>query len=194
MPKRVRVERTRGGGKYTERWLPVVGYEGLYEVSDLGRVKSMSRKVKHPYGTRSIKERLLNPTIANNGYPSVSLCRNNKSEFRTVHGLVLTAFDRKRHPKEDARHLDGNRINCTLANLKWGTREENAEDTLVHGRRVRGETSPLSKLTTDQVLVIRDLLNAKVKQRVIAAKYGLTQQGISDIKNRRAWAWLEKHE
>lgn len=78
----------------TERWRPVVGWEGLYSVSSHGRVKSHARTVRHPgKGTQTVAERILTPFGGDaRGYPVVRLFRDGTSQKRSVRGLVLEAF------------------------------------------------------------------------------------------------------
>ena len=111
-----------------ERWLPVVGFEDLYEVSNFGRVKSLGR----PYcnGVRSFPPRILRPGPSNYGHLSVVLGRGNTW---MVHTLVLTAFIGPRPPGAEGCHNDGNPANNHLDNLRWDTRSNNIRDGVRHG-------------------------------------------------------------
>src|SRR4051812_26170742 len=106
---------------HEERWAPVPGLDGGYEVSDLGRVRSWMRTGRRPVNrppTRLAEPRLLGMHYeALGGYFVVNLSR----KPYLVHHLVLTAFDRPRPEGQEGRHLDGNRHNNALANLAWGT-------------------------------------------------------------------------
>lgn len=109
-----------------ERWLPVVGWEGLYEVSSAGRVWSVRGR------------RLLRPSINGYGYPEVALCWNSKSpegiQLNTpVHRIEAAAFLGKRPGTMGVRHLDGDCTNNALENLKYGTQRENMDDAIEHG-------------------------------------------------------------
>lgn len=111
----------------SEVWRSVVAYEGLYEVSDQGRVRSLPRA-----GTRGI---VLSPDIPKRGgYPSVRLSRDGRKVHRAVHSLVITAFVGPRPPGLECRHGNGDPTDNRLANLTWGTSTENAYDTVSHGR------------------------------------------------------------
>lgn len=114
-----------------ENWLPVVGYEGYYEVSDLGSVRSLPRILTDG---RTFKGRVLKPQTLNFGHQSVTLSRGNVARRHLVHRLLLTAFDRQPEPHEDARHLNGVPADNRLINLAWGTRGENCRDTVKHGK------------------------------------------------------------
>lgn len=113
-----------------ERWLPVVGYEGLYEVSDLGRVKSLGRQVTR----RRIKERMLKQPPDRSGYPHVNLWKDGKPESHYVHHLVLAAHVGPCPDGMERRHLDGDPGNSALSNLAYGTSSENNLDQVRHGR------------------------------------------------------------
>ncbi|WP_211339176.1 NUMOD4 motif-containing HNH endonuclease [Salana multivorans] len=125
-----------------ETWLPVVGYEGLYEVSDRGRVRSLDRLSAAGAPQRG---RVLRPSIAKGGYPMVSLYRDRGRSTRTVHRLVLLAFVGPEPEGAEACHRDGNPTNNALPNLYWGTHSENMHDAVRHGRnrQARRTTCPL---------------------------------------------------
>lgn len=110
----------------TEQWLPVVGYEGLYEVSDQGRVATTRRK-----GTAGGQKK---PQRAKaGGYWIVSLCRDGQQQTYTIHSLVMTAFVGPRPDGMEVRHLDGDSTNSALGNLAYGAPSENALDRVRHG-------------------------------------------------------------
>jgi len=120
----------------TERWLPVVGFEGFYEVSNAGRVRSLERTVTWRNGaTRTYPSKLLRCTPDSVGYPRVTLGLgvDRKRYFRRVHRMVLTAFMGPNPPDmPDVLHGDGNKMNNTLSNLRWGTPLQNADDARRH--------------------------------------------------------------
>lgn len=105
-----------------------------------------------------------------------------------AHRFVCAAFNgTPPSAKHDAAHSCGNKRCVNGRHLRWATRTENEADKLGHGRRLRGESHSLAKLTEGQVLAIRSTQGV---QRQIAAKYGVTQQTVSDIKRGRRWGWL----
>lgn len=113
----------------SETWKPVVGYEGIYEVSDLGRVRSLDRIDAGGQKRRGV---VLQPKVTPKGYHDVTLA-NGPRETRRVHRLVLTAFVSPPPPGLQARHLDGDPASNALPNLKWGTAVENNRDRVLHG-------------------------------------------------------------
>src|ERR1022692_1435720 len=109
----------------TERWLPVVGYEGLYDVSDLGRVRSLPR--------RNCRGTVLRPTLTKLGYLRVEPCADGSGRKVMVHVLVAAAFHGPCPPGLEVRHLDGNSQNNAASNLAYGTASENCLDMVQHG-------------------------------------------------------------
>lgn len=116
------------------RWVP--NYEGVYEVSNIGRVRSVDRTVAY-YNWRacakinhSVKGRILRPGKASSGYYTVALGRGNS---RTVHSLVAEAFLGPKPDGHEVLHIDGSRTNNCVANLRYGTRSENMLDAVKHG-------------------------------------------------------------
>jgi hypothetical protein len=120
-----------------ERWLPVVGYEGMYEVSNHGRVRSVARivssKITYRNFNQSLKGTLLNPVQTNN-YQRVCLFRNASGKHCYVHRLVLEAFVGPCPPGMQALHWDDDRQNNRVSNLRWGTPSENASDSIRNGK------------------------------------------------------------
>ena len=115
-----------------ERWLDVVGFEGRYQVSDWGRVKSVIRSAKADY-----KDLILSPAKGRYGHLTVIL-RGVKNKTGHVHRLVLEAFIGPCPPGMECRHFpDRNPGNNRLENLRWGTRQENMDDKRIHGT-IRG--------------------------------------------------------
>lgn len=120
-----------------ERWLPVIGFEGIYEVSDQGRVRSLDRTVPHGHtGTRRAAGKYLSPVIDSGGYPFVHLGRRPQRRVR-IHVLVLETFVGPRPAGLYGLHGDDNKTNGRLSNLRWGTQSENISDAWVNTRRKR---------------------------------------------------------
>lgn len=105
-----------------EIWKPIPGYENLYEVSNLGRVKSLQRKV--PNRTNPVPERIMKLRTTPNGYVKVSL-HNQKETFFAVHRLVAMTFLENPDNKTCVDHIDCDRTNNIVSNLRWATISEN---------------------------------------------------------------------
>ena len=114
----------------TEKWLPVVGWEGLYEVSDLGRVRSLDRLDAR--GNRRTGKLLAQSTLTC-GHRLVKLCRLGLHTTFQVHRLMLTAFVGACPPGMEACHRNDVPDDNRLVNLRWGTRSENQRDSVRNG-------------------------------------------------------------
>lgn len=122
----------------TEQWLPVVGYEGLYEVSDHGRVRSLERQVPNGEGTvRTVRSRILKSGNTSAGRPLVQLWKDGKGTGKHPYWLVLEAFVGPRPEGMQACHWDDNPHNNKLENLRWGTPSENWMDMVRNGNHVQ---------------------------------------------------------
>lgn len=118
----------------TEEWRPIPGWEGFYEASSHGRVRSVTRTVKHPAsGSMQIQGRVLRPAPHRSGHLWVELCGPAGKKTRQVHQLVLEAFVGPKPPGMDGCHYDGNPQNNHIENLRWDTRAGNLADAIRHG-------------------------------------------------------------
>lgn len=167
--------------------MPVVGFEGLYEVSDQGQVRSLDRVVLRRGHAMRQRGCLLKPGATKAGYPLVVPCKNGKPRSQYVHHLVLKAFAGPCPDGMECLHGDGNPGNARLDNLSWGTPIENAADQFRHGTKPRGERCSWAKITAAQVLEIR--ADAR-PQTQIAKSFGISRQNVSIIKRRLQWAWV----
>jgi hypothetical protein len=171
-----------------ERWLPVTGWECRYEVSDLGRVRSL----RHHYGPRTVP-RTLKWKFDGKGYPRVTLYSGSPRtpRDRAVHHLVLEAFVGPCPEDMEARHGPGGRTDARLVNLCWGTRtDNNTADKLRDGTDNRGERHGNAKLTAEAVITIRRRAAAGELQKVLAREFGVARQTISTVVLKRSWAHM----
>jgi NUMOD4 motif len=176
----------------TERWRPVPGYEGLYEVSDRGQVRSLDRQVIAQMPTGPAVQRypgkVLRNTIRPDGYAQVGLSRAGVQKTFNVHILVLEAFVGPCPPGQEARHGPGGKSDPSLANLRgWGTRKENFADRIEDGQGNRGERHGLAKLTTAVVLEIRARVAAGERQADVARDLGVGPGNVWVIIHRKNW-------
>lgn len=113
-----------------EEWRSLPGYEGVYKVSNLGRVKSLARVDNRGH---RVRERILSQWPHPSGHISVKLSLNGCHRLGKVHRLVLMSFVGPPPEGHEALHGDGNPANNRLENLSWGTRSENIYDRVRHG-------------------------------------------------------------
>lgn len=166
-----------------ECWRPVVGYEGLYEVSDAGRVRRLERRVKHITGYRVLKPRILVPSTQKSGHLYFKSFGGRGGELKWVHRLVYEAFIGSVPIGKEVRHLDGNPENNRPENLAIGSRAENAHDTYQYGGKYK-------KLYKDDVLEIRARLATGERQQDIAKDYRVSQATISDIHTKKTFNYF----
>ena len=174
---------------FTERWLPVYEWEGLYEVSNWGRVKSLARWRKIYHGGKWLaKERIRKLRLNAHGYLIVDLRRDGRRSSKNVHGLVLTAFVGPSPEGLECCHGDRNKTNNCLLNLRWDTKSNNQADRILHGTSNRGERNGVSKLTAEKVKAIRARCARGETQPSIAADFGISRVTVSHIHLRKTWA------
>ena len=176
-----------------ESWKPISGYDGFYEVSNFGKVRSINRNVYHTSNkcmmNRSGRVLADGPYGA---YKSVALCKDGGTDVRHVHVLVLEAFSGSRQSGMQCRHLNGNKLDNRIENLRWGTRAENEHDKIALGEILMGEDHGCAKVTEEEVRLIRRLRDrAGTTYKDLGAMFGLTASGIYRIVKRKTWAWLE---
>lgn len=171
-----------------EFWKPVHGYEGAYEVSSLGLVRSLPRYVKHKSGhTQHAPGRLLKQILGSHGYPTVCLSAGGKAVRRTVHSIVAEAFIGPRPDGQLVRHLDGNALRPVADNLCYGTPKENQTDRFEHGTANIGEANPSARLTARDVLKIRRAKKDGRSFSSIASSYGISEATARDAVSGRTW-------
>lgn len=167
-----------------EIWRDVKGYIGLYMVSNLGRVKSLERIVKHPKGgSRIINEKILTNVLMNN-YLKVSLYKDGKKKDFRVHRLLANAFIPNPNNKPTVNHINGIKTDNRVENLEWNTSKENTKHAHENNLCYKGETHFNSKLNDKIVLEIR---SSDLPQRELAKRYGVSQSQIWCVINRKTW-------
>lgn len=109
-----------------EQWKDIQGYEGLYQVSNKGRVRSIDRVIKHYPKDYFQKGRVLKSALSKNGYPMVILVNHNERKTRNVHRLVAETFIVNPNNFPEVNHKDEDKTNNSVENLEWCTRKYNA--------------------------------------------------------------------
>lgn len=135
----------------TEIWKEIKGYEGMFAVSNYGRVKSLARRVSNHTGFINKPERILKPFKDVKGYLRVYLTKNSKKKFTPIHRLVSFAFIPNPENKPQVNHIDGNKQNNRVENLEWCTNGENQIHAYVHGLNHHADNSGRPKRKVNQI-------------------------------------------
>lgn len=177
-----------------EEWRDIPGYEGLYQVSNLGNVRSMSRVQRNKkLGTTYFRQQRGRQRILRKnkrlGYIYVDLW-NISGRTHRVHRLVAKAFLTPDKSRPDVNHKNGDKTDNRLENLEWCTKSENAQHAIETGLRKNqyGQESNLAKLKEHEVLnIISDYESGMGTQKQIGLKYGISQSHVSLILKGKSW-------
>lgn len=170
-----------------EKWRSVVGYEGIYEVSNIGGFRSLDRVHRHNYGGLMLKKGKTLKSRINNGYHAVTLVKDGVVTQTFLHRIVAKAFKKNPKNKPCVNHKDGNKSNNKSTNLVWATYLENQRHADATGLRdIRGEKNGRAKLSREDVSTILKLQETKTVSE-IAKSYNVTYQNISLILKGKSW-------
>jgi hypothetical protein len=175
-----------------EIWKPIAGYEGFYEVSSAGRVKSLARyRDMGPSGLQPIPTRILKGSWSGlrKQYRMVCLHKNREKEGRLIHRLVAEAFVPNPDNKPQINHKDGNGRNNKVKNLEWVTSKENHEHAHATGLGLKGSMVGTSKTTEKVIQKLKIILASGKKQsaRKIAEELGITEKTVYNVKYNYSW-------
>lgn len=168
----------------SEIWKPIPGYEGLYEASSYGRIRSLDKSWKSRFAVAIFPGRVLVQIEKKNGYLVVSLSKNNKPKQLLVHRLVLSAFDGECPSGMEACHKNGVRSDARIENLRWDTRKLNHQDKKLHGTYQIGEKASNVKLTDEIVRSIRTMNLTPVQAQ---KEFGLSRTNAKRIVRFESW-------
>ena len=174
-----------------EEWRWVVGYKGYYQVSSLGRVRSVDRTIPHNAkgDLRILAGKLL--TInrpKGRPYGAVALSKNGVVKDYLVHRLVARAFIGPCPKGQEVRHRDGKSANCKAINLLYGTRKQNMDDCRRHGRLAEGVKQGAAKLNDHKVRAIRrQYASGGYTLDELGAQYAVCGGAIWKIVRRKTW-------
>lgn len=169
-------------------WKDIDNFNGLYQVSDSGLVKSVCRHIEN--GSKSgmtLNEKVLKCSINNkNGYAYVTLRKDGKSFAFSVHRLVADAFLDNHDNKKVVNHIDGNKLNNCVTNLEYVTYSENNQHAYDTGLKSKGEDFYNAKLSYSDVIEIRkEYPSLNLNQ--LSKKYNVSRGTIRDVVNNITW-------
>lgn len=181
------------------RWLSVVGYEGLYLVSETGLIYSEPRteyvssgRVEGHYRYRNGK--LLSPSRVKGRYRSVILSKDGIKKTCQVHRIVAEAFLDRPLEKTEVNHINGDKHDNRVENLEWVTAKENQEHSAKVLKNHIGSKQANSVLTEDDVLRIKEAILVKNSDTELARRFNVGRSTIHNIRSGKNWSWLTGFE
>lgn len=124
-----------------ECWRDIKGYEGLYQVSNFGRIKALPKKRNNGTGYYIQKEKIMKPQLKNKRYLGIYLTKEGKHKNYLIHRLVAENFILNPNNYPQINHIDCNKLNNNVNNLEWCTQEWNLEHALKNGLLTKGRTN-----------------------------------------------------
>jgi len=182
------------GVVYTEEWKDIQGYEGYYQVSSFGRIKSLARqhinkpsKASKSGHIQSSKTKIIRCTTSVLGYVRCNLCKQSKVTSIRVHIFVAKAFIKNPENKQQINHIKGIRTANHFTQLEWCTNQENSIHSVIIGHTKVGEDSHTSKITNETARTIKLRLSNGIKPKYIIKELGVNRSTISNIQQKKAW-------
>lgn len=177
-----------------EIWKDIPGFEGCYQASNSGKIKSKKRTVTYSTGkTQIYPSVVLIPGVTESGYYSVTLCKDTRRFTKRVCRLIGLTFIPNPENKPQINHKDGDKKNDAVSNLEWSTGSENQ----LHRYRVLkkgvpvGEKHANSKVNNSSVKKIRQMHSTGLySQRAIGDKFGISQPTVWEIVNNKIWTHI----
>ena len=176
-----------------EKWKDIAGYEGVYQISDLGRLKALPIRIW--FGNRWYQKKMkFIGSRTSNKFPYLyaTLVRNGEHKKYLVHRLVLEAFIGECPEGMEARHLNGDAQDNRLENLCWGTGKQNAEDRRRHGTANVGERNGQARFSEELVGHLRSGRASGLSQAQLSRRYGVSQSHISKILSGKRRTYISR--
>jgi hypothetical protein len=172
-----------------EIWKDITGYEGMYQVSSMGRVKSIDRIVfRSRNGNTKVNDLIMKQGNGHSGYKLITLHKNGKPKTFRINRIVAIHFIDNPENKTDVNHKDGIKSNNSVSNLEWNTGKENISHAHKTGLR---NGNHRKKLTKDQVLYIKaNYVRLKVTVPYFAKLFGVSESCIRHIVSGVNWNYL----
>lgn len=171
-----------------EDWRDIQGYEGSYQVSNMGRIRSLDRTVIKSNGLRQdFCGKIMKQEVGRNGYLFIKFRKNGVKSCFTPHRLVAVHFIENPKSKPEVNHKDGNKWNNTAENLEWNTRGENMQHSYNIGLSHSGEKHWKSKLRKKDIPKIREMYLSGIGQSEISRVFSVSRRTIANVINGKIW-------
>jgi len=173
-----------------EEWRPILGYEGIYDASNIGNIM----RIKPEKNT--FAGRIMQQSNDRYGYPHVKLCKGGKAKGYGVHTLIIGAFVGPCPEGEQVNHIDGDKTNNNVENLEYVTQRENNEHAFTFGLKntdhMVGERHYGSILTENAIPQIRRLIKeGEFTMAEIGIMYGAKRSTITNVRSGHTWSWVK---
>jgi len=165
----------------SEVWKDIQGFEELYQISNLGRVKSLKKSMNRKNSILILKNKTT-PT----GYIYVNIYKNKKCYTKYIHRLVAQYFIFNSNEYNEVNHIDGVKNNNSINNLEWCSHKFNIQHALYNGLIKTGSKNKLSVITEDQLIEINEL-KFFMSQKEISLKFNVSEMTISRILNKKRY-------
>jgi predicted XRE-type DNA-binding protein len=177
-----------------ETWKDIPEFEGLYQASTLGNIRSLDKVVpkwNKPF-KRKVKGRVLKKNKINGGYNAVALHKDLVQKSFKVSRLIAKTFVDNPENKPEVNHINSDRTDDRACNLEWCTRSENMKHSYKHGNNSqKGENNAFSTLTKKEVLEIRKLFKEQaIPQKDLAEMFNISRVTIHNVVRRKTWSHL----
>lgn len=175
-----------------EIWLPINGHEGLYSISNLGRVRSEEKIVHRKNGAMQLRpQAIMRPGSGASRYLSLTLVdANGVHTTNYVHALVAEHFISPRPSGMEVCHCDGDRANNEASNLRWDSRSGNNKDKSTHGTATIGERHPMAILNNEVVLEIRRRRAEGASATQLSKEFNVSRMTAFRAATGRSWSHL----
>jgi len=176
---------------YNEIWRNIKGYEGYYQISNYGRVKSLKRAIKQGRRYVTVNEKIIKPFLTKNGYLRVNLSKNGKDSFLLIGRIVLSTFKSNKKGLV-CHHINGNKLDNRINNLFWISRSKHTEfHNYYNPRNNKGERNGRSKLLSKDIMKIKLLFLNGLSYKEISRFYNVKPYAIGSILRRRTWKHIK---
>jgi hypothetical protein len=176
-----------------EQWKDIPGYEGYYQASTYGNIRSVERKIKRKDGTSQTKKSITKSKRIRKDYHATTLHKESERITYGVHRLIAMTFLPNPFNLPQVNHQDGNKLNNHLDNLEWSTGSDNIKHAIETGLRpnnlYQGEKNGMSVLTEEIVRkIIMMLPDRSMRVSDIASKFGVRHTAVSRINTGKRWS------
>lgn len=171
-----------------EIWKDIEGFEGIYQISNLGQVKSLEKIDRCPNGGLFTRPEIIMKQSDSDGYKRVQLYKDGKSKQKLIHRLVCEHFVENPENKSEVHHIDFDKSNNYYLNLRWSTSKENVNYTVEAGRKHNlSNNHHNAKITLNEAIKIKEMIKDGIRVVDIHKQLSISINIIQNIKSKNSW-------